>query len=131
MDDVLDFIYRRHLAIWSNFFRSCLDAGDASGIAGAKRGNFWGNHCRHNFGRKAKFETIFGIVVALAGILVILGAPSLDGQMLSHAGIAWGAFLGFWSGVDPAAGRGAGWIPTDRVAWGYGWTANAVGVFVA
>ena len=131
MDDVLDFIYRRHLAIWSNFFRSCLDASDAGGIAGAKRGHFWGNHCRHNFGRKAKFETIFGIVVALAGILVILGAPSLDGQMLGVTLVLLGGLFWAFGQVLIGAGRGAGWISTDRMAWGYGWAANAVGVIVA
>ena len=44
-------------------------------------------------GEKPNLRQFFGIVVALAGILVILGAPSLDGQMLGVTLVLLGALV--------------------------------------
>ncbi len=46
-------------------------------------------------GEKPNLRQFFGIVVALAGILVILGAPSLDGQMLGVTLVLLGGL--FWA----------------------------------
>ena len=46
-------------------------------------------------GEKPNLRQFFGIVVALAGILIILGAPSLDGQMLGVTLVLLGGL--FWA----------------------------------
>ena len=48
LDLVLDFFCRRNIAIWAHFFWFGVDGGNASCVAGAKRGDFWRDHRRHS-----------------------------------------------------------------------------------
>ncbi len=83
-------------------------------------------------GETPTLRQFLGMVIALVGILVILGAPALDGtDAWRHAGLAWRACLGIWTGLDQATGWCLGRVSTHRMAGCDGRATDAVGVLVA
>ena len=68
----------------------------------------------------------YALITSVASCGYFRGAIAGWPDAWCDAGIARGAFLGFWSGLDQATRWGTGWISIDSMAWGYGWATNAI-----
>ena len=93
LDLVLDFVYRRDLAIWAYFFRFGADGGNASGLLVQSEVIFGVIIAAILLGERPSLRQILGIVMASCGVVVILGAPALAGQWLGIGLVLSGALV--------------------------------------
>ena len=129
LDLVLDFIYRRDIAIWTYFFWFGADGGNASCVAGSKRGDFWRDHRRHSSWRAAKPSADSWHCHGVLRGCCHSWCACIGGAMAWHrTGAVRGACLGIWSGSDPPPRRGFGRVSAYRVDWGYGRSTDAAGI---